>query len=84
MDLPSSSKNWDIPSFFPRMPMDIGRRNSASWTAIHPDAGFKSEATGLDRAATPTRRMAAGAEFGIRRMTASVFRWCRAALRGGS
>jgi hypothetical protein len=25
MDLPSSSKNWDMPSFFPRMPMDIGR-----------------------------------------------------------
>jgi hypothetical protein len=25
MDLPSSSKNWDMPSFFPRMPMDIRR-----------------------------------------------------------
>jgi hypothetical protein len=25
MDLPSSSKNWDMPSFFPRMPMDISR-----------------------------------------------------------
>jgi hypothetical protein len=24
MDLPSSSKNWDIPNFFPRMPMDMG------------------------------------------------------------
>jgi hypothetical protein len=24
MDLPSSSKNWDMPSFFPRMPMDMG------------------------------------------------------------
>jgi hypothetical protein len=23
-DLPSSSKNWDMPSFFPRMPMDMG------------------------------------------------------------
>jgi len=26
MDLPSSSKNWDMPSFFPRMPMDISRK----------------------------------------------------------
>jgi hypothetical protein len=24
MDLPSSSKNWDMPSFFPRMPMAMG------------------------------------------------------------
>jgi hypothetical protein len=24
MDLPSSSKNWDMPNFFPRMPMDMG------------------------------------------------------------
>jgi len=30
--LPSSSKNWDIPNFFPRMPMDIGEGKDASWT----------------------------------------------------
>jgi hypothetical protein len=32
MDLPSSSKNWDMPSFFPRMPMDIRRRNASGTT----------------------------------------------------
>jgi hypothetical protein len=24
MDLPSLSKNWDMPNFFPRMPIDMG------------------------------------------------------------
>jgi hypothetical protein len=30
MDLPSSSKNWDMPNFFPRMPMDMDGGENAS------------------------------------------------------
>jgi hypothetical protein len=35
MDLPSSLKNWDMPNFFPRMPIDIGGETTP---AGQPDA----------------------------------------------